>query len=628
MVPPTHTHRRSLRSRLRRPTWRGWFSIALAVVIVGIITAWGIDYATLHSQISRNVTIENVNVGRLAPPALESALKKANAVYGPGSVDFVINGKVTRLKATDIGLHLDEAATVSAARKVGRNDPVVLKPVMWAASFFRPRHAPVRITLDRAKLATALAGLPGQVAVKEPTLVGSPDTVGVSAGQGGYGFNPSDVANEIAVDARTGTLPIRVALVARPLSPTVSTDEVRALAVTAYNLTAQPIQLVTPQEQMTATPALLRSWISSVIDPATNHAQIVIEPSQSVQTIERQIGGVQVQPVDAAFTVNGNQVVLIPGTDGARCCSISSGKAILAGLATPTVPVNLPMAPVAPRFTTAAARNLKITQLLGVSFSPPPVSQLPAFAPPVTDPPTTTNSTDPTVPPVPPTTTPPIVQPPPTQPGEFIVPVPNSSGVAPNVNHAIDALRGQLLLPGKSLSLNGVLGAPSPANGYVAAAVPTADGPTWVSGGGTDLVAAALFQASIAGGLDIPASQRHGTAVPGTPLGFEATIGWTQPDLVIRNPSRNGVLIWVDQVPTGIRVQLFSTPWTSSITVKQQLTSSGPGGRCTAVTLTRTRQLLPLSAKATATSSVDTFSGTYAPTPGSREDPLRTACPT
>ena len=546
MVPPTHTHRRSLRSRLHRPTWRGWFSIAVAVAVVGTVAAWGIDYATLHSQISRNVTIENVNVGRLAPPALGSALKRANAVYGPGSVDFVINGKVTRLKATDIGLHLDETATVSAALKVGRNDPVLLKPVMWAASFFRPRHAPVRIKLDRARLATALAGLPGQVAVKEPTLVGSPDTIGVSAGQGGYGFNPSAVANEIAVDARTGTLPIRVSLVARPLRPTVSDDEVRALAVTAYNLTAQPIQLVTPQKQMAATTPLLRSWISSAIDPATSQARIVIVPSRSLQAIEQQIGGVQVEPIDAAFTVNGNQVALIPGTDGAKCCSIASGKAILAGLATPTVPVNLPMAPVPPRFTTAAARKLKITQLLGVTFSPPPVSQLPGFAPPVTEPPMTSDPTDQTAPPVPPTITPPIIQPPPTQPGEFIVPVPNSPGVAANVKHAIAALRGQLVLPGRTMSLNEILGPPSPANGYVAAAVPTADGPSWVSGGGNDLVASALFQASIAGGLDIPASQRHGTAVPGTPLGFEATVGWTQPDLVIRNPSRNGVLIWVD----------------------------------------------------------------------------------
>ena len=592
------------------------------------MAAWGIDYATLHREISRNVTIENVDVGRLAPRALGAALEKANATYGPGSVEFVINGKVTRLKATDIGLHLDEAATVSAARKVGRNDPVLLKPVMWVASFFRPRHAPVRIKLDRVKLAAALAGLPGQVAVKEPTLVGSPDTVGVSAGQDGYGFNPSDVADKIALDARTGTLPIRVTLVARPLSPTVTTDELRALAVTAYNLTSQPIQLVTPQKQMAATTPLLRSWISSVIDPVTDHARIVIVPSQARRAIEQQIGGVQIEPVDAAFTVNGNQVALVPGTDGARCCNITSGNAILAGLATPTVPVDLPLAPVHPHFTTAAARKLKITQLLGVAFSPPPVSQLAAFAPPVTEPPATADSIDPNAPPVPPTTVAPIVPPPPTQPGEFIVPVPNSPGVAANVNHAIAALRGRLLLPGKTLSLNQTLGAPSPANGYVAAAVPTADGPSWVSGGGNDLVAAALFQASVAGGLDIPASQRHGTAVPGTPLGFEATVGWTQPDLVIRNPSRNGVLIWVDLVATGIRVQMFSTPWTSSVTVKQQLSSSGPGGRCTAVTLTRTRVLLPLSAKDKATTSVDNFPGTYAPTPGSREDPIRTACPT
>lgn len=613
-----------IRSRLRRPTWRGWFSIVLVAFVVATIIAWAIDYATLHDQIARGATIQDVNVGRLDKAELDKALTKANGIYGRGSVEFVINGKITRIQAADIGLRLDEESTLAQARKIGRNDPALLKPVYWAASLVVPRRAPIKIRLDRTKLVTALASLPGQLPVTEPRLIGSGATVGITPGKPGYGFDPKDVATRIARDAREGDLPIRVTLRARTQTPTVSDEHMRLLAAKAFQMTTAPLQLVTPQKQMTAIPAQLRSWISSRINPVTGEPRIVIDPVKSKRAIEQQIGGIQDIPVNAAFTVNESTVELIPQVNGTRCCRSDTGSVVLGALEQQLPSVDVPLRAVEPEFTTKKARALGITTLLGTNADLPQEFTTTTTTTPVTTIPPPEVPTEPPVPAPPPPPPPPPPVPhvsPVFVPGQSIIPLPNDGNVRANVEKSITQLRGRIVLTGATLSLNQVLGAPSPANGFVAARADTPDGPSMVSGSGTDLVAAALFGAAYQGGMDIPSSQRHSVVVPGVPIGMEATLGWTQPDLVIRNTSKHGVLIWVDLIPAGVRVQLFSTPWTSSVSTARTAAYQGPGDHCLAVSLTRTRALLD------GTTNVDKFLANYAPTPVSREDPVRTNCP-
>ncbi len=612
-VRPVRTGR--VRAHLRRPTWRGWFAIALVLAAVAILTAWAIDYRTLHGQVARNVTVEDVPVGRLDTTSLHQALAEANDAYGTGDVEFVIAGKAHQLRAADIGLQLDEPATLAAARRIERSDPLWLRPITWAASFLAPRRAPVRVRLDHQKLATALADLPGQVAVREPRVAGSPATIGVTAGKSGFGFEPDVVARQIESVARDGTLPIRVTLVARPIDPKVSDASVRALAARARKLTRTTLELKAPGKSMTATAPVLRSWMTSTVAPGSSVPKLAVDNARATHDVVEQIGRVVRPPKPATFTVKGSQVVLIPDVDGSRCCSAKVGDVVLAALEDHAGSTTLPMATVHADFRVKDARKLGITTLLGARLGDQP--QVTA-SPGATAAPGTTAA--PTAPPSADGSTTSTTQPRVGGPGQFVVPLPSGSGVAANVQRAVPLLRGRILLPGKTLSLNEVLGAPSPDNGYSPAAMATADGPTWISGGGTDLVAAALFEAAYYGGLDIPASERHNIKVPGTTPGIEATLGWTQPDLVIRNPSKHGVLVWVDLTASGVRVQLFSTPF-ASVATSQKVLPFGPGGRCTAISTTRTRSFT------SGGSSSDTFAARYTPPPGARDDPNRVICP-
>lgn len=643
-MSPTRTSRRGSprrRFRLRRPTWRGWFAIGLGAVVAAVVAAWAIDYATLGDRVARNVTVAEVNLGRHAGAGLDAVLERADTAYGEGTVVFVVDGEEHRMSAGQIGLHLDDAATRKAAQRIGRDDPVLLKPVYWVTSFFQSRRVPVTVTLDRSRLSAALASLPGQIQVVEPRVIGSVETVGTTPGRNGYGFDPDTVARRIERQAHETGLPLRIPLAASIIEPQVSEDEVKLLAAHARTLTDQDIDLSIPGAHMVANPPLLRSWITSEVDARTGKPRLAMNAESVVRDLRDELGTKITDPIPATFTVEDTEVYLVPQVDGLDCCAESSGAVILEALEAahtadhspegdgPDDPevVELPLVERPPEFTTAKARALGITTRLGVGERADPqrlwrpgttttTTTVPGSDPAATA--TTSTSTSTTT-----TTTPSRT---PTagdvEDGQFVVPIPGRTGQVANVDEAIGSLNGRIILPGEKLSLNQVIGAPSPERGFVPADVQTADGPTWISGGGTDLVAAALFEAAYHVGLDIPTSTRHRVLPEGVTPGIEATLGWTEPDLVVVNPSDHGILVWVDRVGQSVRVQLFGTPFVRTVDTDTREKPFGPRDACLSVRVERTRTFL-----GDRDEKKDRFEARYTPPPGARDDPNRVICP-
>lgn len=564
--------RRSWRDRLRHPTWRGWFSVALLLVLLAGMTWWIVDSVTLGDRVVRNVTVGGIDVGRKRPAELPAALDQARAVYDRTTIELTTDRQTLRLSAGDLGMELDTAATIADTKRVGRDDPPFTRPFQWAASFVRPRRSPVHVRVNVDRLALALAQLPGQDPVGEPTLLGTPATVGISRSHDGFGYDPDEVAREIEADAADGRLPIRVKLTLRTVHPRHSDAEALVVVKEANDLLLGPLEIHALDHVATVDLPTLRSWVTS--RPGPNGLELVINDELARKTAGLLLGSQISPPTDAAFTVVNDEVQIVPEQDGQNCCAAGTGEVLLQAMRDHQPAAYLPLIPKKPAFTTDDARKLGITTRVGTVTDSDGMHQDRMF----------TVAFDPV------------------------------TGVGLNVVLAAEALRGRILLPNQSLSLNAVVGAPSPKRGFVAAEVPTADGLALVPGAGTDTVATALFNAAFFAGLDIPAVTQHDVPVPHIPPGREATLGWPGPDLVIHNDTPNGVLFWTRTTGNTVTVMIFSSPGISGTQTNQVVTPTGPDGVCQRIVTTRTRT------RADGSTATDSFSALYGPVP---EEPGR-----
>jgi vancomycin resistance protein YoaR len=170
-----------------------------------------------------------------------------------------------------------------------------------------------------------------------------------------------------------------------------------------------------------------------------------------------------------------------------------------------------------------------------------------------------------------------------------------------------DMVRGAIILPGETLSINDHVGPRTAAKGFVPAGAIREGEHVDEIGGGVSQFATTAFNAAYFAGLDIPVSQAHSEYFSRYPLGREATMGHPAPDLQIRNNTPHGVMIWTSYTDTSLTVTMYSTPYA---TAEQTGISESMAGACRVVTTTRTRTYPD------GQTENDTFKATYRPGEG------------
>jgi vancomycin resistance protein YoaR len=281
------------------------------------------------------------------------------------------------------------------------------------------------------------------------------------------------------------------------------------------------------------------------------------------------------KPVDAGFTVSGGAVSITPSKTGTACCDAGSVDALDAALRDPALraePVALPLKTVEPSLDEAAARKLGIVQQVSTFTTP-------------------------------------------HNPGEPRV---------TNIHLMADTVRGTVIPPGGTFSLNGIVGQRTKEKGYVEAPVIGGDYTFDTDvGGGVSQFSTTMFNAAFFAGLDIPEYFMHGLYISRYPYGREATLSWPSPDLKVKNTTPYGVLVWPTYTDSSITVTLYSTKYLSSSDQTGQTKVESPAkppagaaadtpnpGPCESVTTERTRVYLD------GRTVVDHFYGLYAPAEG------------
>jgi vancomycin resistance protein YoaR len=131
-----------------------------------------------------------------------------------------------------------------------------------------------------------------------------------------------------------------------------------------------------------------------------------------------------------------------------------------------------------------------------------------------------------------------------------------------NIHLIADAVDGAIVMPGATWSLNDHVGQRTTAKGYLTAPaiimgeLHCCDSPINI-GGGTSQFTTTLYNAIFFAGLEDVEHTPHSIYITRYPEGREATLGWTEPDLVFRNNTNAAVVIRTSYTETTLTVKMY-----------------------------------------------------------------------
>lgn len=137
-----------------------------------------------------------------------------------------------------------------------------------------------------------------------------------------------------------------------------------------------------------------------------------------------------------------------------------------------------------------------------------------------------------------------------------------------NIHRIADLIRGVVIEPGETFSVNGFVGERTTANGFVGGGAIQDGESVEEVGGGISQFATTIFNAAYEGGYDIVEHKPHSQYISRYPEGREATLNFPNVDVKILNNSPYGIYIDTSYTDTSITVSFWGTKWVqvSSVT--------------------------------------------------------------
>lgn len=523
--------------------------------IVAVVVAWSLDEAQ-SDQVAHNVALAGRPVGGMNHQQLTAVATEVAAEYAaaPVRVEAPGGGFVTNTET--IGLKVQVEPTVADTLALETAGSIVDRIWGWAQSFFTARAAPVRISVDHKAVYRVVASAdPGaRTPPVEPSLRAAKGGLEAVPGKPGTGIDPAQVIERLPEAAEKG-LPITVEADRGEVAPRFSLHDGRNLARRGEEITALPLEVKAGDQTASVPPEILRTLLRS---EATEDGLVLkVDHNAAAAAVGKLLDKPNPPPRDAAYNVVDGVLTITPGEPGLGCCGEEAGSILEAGLLTsPVQPVDLPVVPIPPKVT---AEQLSVS---GIK------EQVATF---------TTN---------------------------YAAGRPRVT----NIQLIADLIRGQVIKPGDTFSVNGFVGERTREKGFVVDGV-IQDGVFEESvGGGISQFATTLFNAAFFAGLEFPEYQSHSLYISRYPYGREATLSFPKPDLQIRNQSPYPILIWPTYTRSSITVSLYSTKWVEVAQTGQSETLRGP---CKLVRTERTLTYLEDS-----TTKVDRVNALYRPEEG------------
>ena len=553
------------------------------LALVLLIGAWAIDTAALSGQVMRNVQVAGRDVGGLGEASLPEVMDEVNADLAARPVVVTSGDRRYETTAGEIGLTVDTEATAQAALDAGRSDSLLTRPFAWVGSFFGSRDVEVQYSVKESQVVAKMLELQGPelLAPHDPTIQLSETGWVAVPGTPGQGVDTDEIVAELPAAADGGSsggsdegddggsddggAPIEIEAALVEVAPRFTDAEAQELADRANGMTANGLTLTAGEASKPVDAATLRTWITPTT--AEGALGLAIVPDAVNAALPQIFSDVSAEPKDASFDLQNGTPVVVPSQQGVVCCGPTSPDLVWQALDGGTGTAALEVQITEPALTTEAAQALGITQAVGGSNAwrnGGPTSAGPGF--------TTYHDC--------------------------------CAARVTNIHRMADIVRGTVVLPGETFSVNDVVGPRTAAKGFVSAGAIREGEHVDEIGGGVSQFATTTFNAAYFAGLDIPVYQAHSEYFSRYPVGREATMGYPNPDLQFTNNTPYGILVWTSYTDTSLTVTLYSTP---HATGEQTGISESMNGQCRNVTTTRTRTWPD------GRTENDTFRATYRP---------------
>lgn len=505
--------------RTRRPA-RIAVLVAIAAPLV-LVLAYALDRARHGDRALRNVWLADVPVGGMTAPEVEEVARELEQKLRGQALGVRVRDSAVDVSPATLSLRLDAAATARRAVSEGKAGGLWFEFRFWLARLKAPWAVAPVVEIDRGPL-------PALYDEWERRHLDLPFGGGVKVASGSVSADPPrrgwvvdrGSADEVIVRGLGSwpRQPVALPLVER--EPFTVPGAVEAAVQQAMRITSDALTLRGDSglELRLDREDVARALRSLAPTPAEPRVVLLLDASVIEEKLSPLREKLEAPPKNARFVVEGrDQIRIEPGTSGAVLKAEKVAQGLLDAALSSTRTGPLPLENGAPpEVTTEALGALNITRLVGQYTTHHPCCQ-------------------------------PRVE---------------------NIHRIADLLRGQVVKPGETFSVNALVGPRTAKSGFKPA--PTIEEGEMVDslGGGVSQFATTLFNALFLAGYDIVERTPHTFWFARYPMGRDATLSWPKPDVAFKNDSDAGALIWTEYGDDHITVKVFGDTGGRKVRIK------------------------------------------------------------
>ena len=515
--------------------WIGGLVGLVVLAALAIAATWYVDERLIHDKaVPRNVVVGGFAVGGLDNGDFETALGVLAADVAGAPLQVVVAPRTFQTTNAQAGIGLDTESMFAQAVALDRDGDVRDQFDSWWDSLWTVRTIEPVYTHDPSLTVQWLDSHASRVLQQpaEPSFSGANGKIEVVDGLVGDQLDPVTIAEEVAQVVASGHPPFAATAGWVPLRPAVD-DPLLAEALAAADALADtPLTVSVGANTLRLGRETIRRWIDS--EQKGDSIEPVLDRERIEASMGRILSGLTTEAVPPDFEIVDDEVVVTLGEPAEACCGEGVGELIAEAIETgdsgviamPLVPVETPE---------AQAARYGVLELVA----------------------------------------------------EFTTNHACCASRVQNIQRMADIVRGAIILPGESFSLNGHVGQRTRDNGFIPAGTIVQGHLVDTVGGGVSQFATTTFNAAFFAGFDFIDYKAHSLYISRYPYGREATVNWPDVDLEFQNNTPYAAMLWTQYTGTSITVQVWSTPF---FTVEQTGQSSGRvGSACTRVNTFRTR---------------------------------------